>query len=469
VLILLGVLLLSFLAASTAEAGTHTWQSTSDPTWSNAANWNGGVPTSGEAGGTILTFPAGASLQHATTNDIAGLVIDQINLNDTGYSLAGNGIALGTAVTPNIADPTGGNTLALPVALTAGETINVAGGTLTLSGILSGSGGLSKTGAGSLALTGANTYSGGTTLSAGTLILGNDTAVGTGALQLSSGTLRASTAVTIPNAFTAAGATIGGTSNITLSGAGSLSGTTTILNSGTTTLSGALAGCCNLTIFGGTVVMNGSNTYTGNTELGSGSLMLGNDNALGQSILILRGGTLQGTTALTLNNSVSVFYRGVIGGSNDIDFTGNFFSNCPGFCDISNSLIVLNTARTRIFGPPSGSGYIFLDAADGEMTISGDNNGYYGYIVVNAGVLTVGHNNALGSRYFDLNGGTLKSSTAVTLPIYLTIASSSTIGGSHDITFTNGGRIGIYPGEILTVTNTATTTLAGPMVVAEPY
>ncbi|MDQ3200265.1 MAG: autotransporter-associated beta strand repeat-containing protein, partial [Verrucomicrobiota bacterium] len=61
------------------------------------------------------------------------------------------------------------------------------------SGVIQGSGSLSKIGTGTLTLSGANTYSGGTTVSAGALAVRNppeaDSATGTGAVQVNGGTL----------------------------------------------------------------------------------------------------------------------------------------------------------------------------------------------------------------------------------------------------------------------------------------
>ena len=61
------------------------------------------------------------------------------------------------------------------------------GRTITVSGVLSGDGGIVADGAGTLALTGANTYTGGTTVRSGTLTLGSASAIGTGSLKIHRG------------------------------------------------------------------------------------------------------------------------------------------------------------------------------------------------------------------------------------------------------------------------------------------
>jgi autotransporter-associated beta strand protein len=83
-----------------------------------------------------------------------------------------------------------------------GATFNAGGGTfevtsgsanLTLSGVFTGAGGLTKLGAGTLTIGGGNNYSGGTVIRAGTVVLGSATAngsgLGTGSLTFTNGAL----------------------------------------------------------------------------------------------------------------------------------------------------------------------------------------------------------------------------------------------------------------------------------------
>lgn len=78
----------------------------------------------------------------------------------------------------------------------ATKTTTDVGHSITLSGVLSGSGKLIKTGAGTLTLSGANTYSGGTTIESGTLVAAHQNALGGGNVILSGGSLQVACAVT---------------------------------------------------------------------------------------------------------------------------------------------------------------------------------------------------------------------------------------------------------------------------------
>ena len=126
----------------------------------------------------------------------------------------------------------------------------------TLSGVLSGNGGLTKTGAGTLTLTGNNTYAGGTAINDGTL----------------KGNIASGTDLSIADSATYDGAnaarSVGG-----LNGGGKLLNT-----SGLTVQSGDFAGIIDnsntsLTKTGaGTLTLTGNNAYTGSTTISDGTL-----------------------------------------------------------------------------------------------------------------------------------------------------------------------------------------------------
>jgi autotransporter-associated beta strand protein len=140
-------------------------------------------------------------------------------------------------------------------ALTLGSDVtlqNESATTLTLAGVVSGTGGLTQAGAGTITITGENTYSGGTTISAGTL-LANNTA----------GSALGSSSVTVQGSGT-------------LSGNGSIDGSTTIASGGTLAPgsggTGALGFRNDLTLLEGsttTFLINSTNSFTSINAIGS--------------------------------------------------------------------------------------------------------------------------------------------------------------------------------------------------------
>src|SRR5439155_282261 len=71
---------------------THVWQGpATGGLWSNPANWNGGVPTTGESDRTIVEFDGGID----SRDDIAGLKIDELHFAGDGNRLRGaSGVTL---------------------------------------------------------------------------------------------------------------------------------------------------------------------------------------------------------------------------------------------------------------------------------------------------------------------------------------------------------------------------------------
>ncbi len=329
------------------------WTGTASGLWSDAANWGGTAPVASDP----LEFTGVKNT--ATVNDIAAFTIFgavSFDNSATGgaFVLTGNGIVLSGNIT------TTGNTgspvhqIGMELRLNGARTISTdLSNGLIVNGIISQTGGsrsLTKTGAGTLTLAGANTYNGNTNLNEGVLVIGSDTAVGSGKFAFGGGTLQSDgTARTLANPWTVSGngGTLGGASALTLAGEGVLSSTGTlgIENSGLTTVSGSFSisssatartltlsgsgdvlwsgalidavgsgastgagkmimkGSGTVTLAGdnnysggtsldvthtGTVILSGANSTTGNTSVVSGALGIGNDSALGSGTLELK-------------------------------------------------------------------------------------------------------------------------------------------------------------------------------------
>ncbi len=220
----------------------------------------------------------------------------------------------------------------LRFALVAGtfSAIDTNGLSATLSGVLSGDGGLVKTGAGTLALSGNNTFGGGTFLNAGTLQVAADNNLGAttgglvfdgGALQFLAGfttnraiSLNAGGGIFDTNGHDATlGGPIGGTGNFVKNGAGALTFT------GASSYSGAT------TVNAGTFRAGAANVFSPNsafTVASGGVLDLGN---FSQTIGSLSGSGRVALGSATLtggNDGTSTEFSGVIGGTGGLSKVG---------------------------------------------------------------------------------------------------------------------------------------------------
>jgi len=152
-----------------------------DGNWSTAGNWTGTLPVNGQS----LTFQG--SLRQGNTNNLLNGV-GQVVFNNGGFALAGNPVTLQWGLLNLAGNNTWalGSTLAAPQSfVSSNNTLTVSGavanggfsltldgpGSQTVSGVISGVGGLVKSGSGGATLSGVNTYTGGTVVNAGTLTL----------------------------------------------------------------------------------------------------------------------------------------------------------------------------------------------------------------------------------------------------------------------------------------------------------
>ena len=396
--------------------------------WSAGANWSGNsAPTSGRS----------AMLQFFTAQTLAGSAITSRNDNADGFVL--NNLTLdGTASNATTATVTGGSLtflnnglfnptvalsattgsgftyeIATPVTLGADTTFSGTGNaTVRFSGAIDGDGELIKTSSGTLTLSGSNTYSGDTLISAGTLQIGADSAtgsLGTGAV-IDNSQLRFD-------------------------------------RTGTLTVSNSISGTGNLYVDcplgAGTVVLSGTNSFTGGVTVNSGALRITTGAALGSGTktVTLNNGTLGapqlrldgGAAPIELPRTVSFSTSSNTGalineaGSNtvngDITLTGGGGDTkilaSAGTLTLAGTLSPNVTGRTLqlsgagtglITGSITNGGVNLLSVSknDAGLWLLAGSNTYNGATTVNAGTLALGHPCALGSggaNYGNNSGG----------------------------------------------------------------
>jgi autotransporter-associated beta strand protein len=364
------------------------------------------------AGGT--TVASGAFLILGVANAIPGGVVAgdvtvNGNLNLAGFSDTVNGLS-GSGIVDTYLDGT--PTL----------TVGANGDSGTFNGIINNSIGtvsLVKTGSGSQILGNVNTYSGGTTIANGTLGLAVDNALPTG------------TAVTLGGNGTAGALDLGGFSQEVTAlavGSGAVGASQIVGNSSTTSASTLIYSNVGSSTFGGTIqdvlgagtetvalavstgslILTGTNTYSGGTTIGSGT----------NSLLRVNGGLLSGTT-LTMNSINGS--KGFLLTAGTASFSGNVAFSADN-ANNANSLQITGGVFNAGSLTSGRSGLVYS-----SQPVTGTNQGIYvaGNAVVNitnalgVGGLSSGANSSTSMR---LDGGTVN------------------VGGTTTITLNNGGR-----------------------------
>ncbi len=332
----------------------------------NTAQWyadsDGTVPTNRPGYSSNVRFAA-ATPANLTNNlgqnfEINSLTVNSglgaVMITNANYMLtidatADNGNTAGNGITVNNA---AGTTISAKVGLASNQTWTVgSGAALTVSGgIADGGAGylLTKADAGILTFTGPNTYVGGTTVSGGTLQIG---AGGTAGMLSPVGNI-------LNNATMLFNRSDALTQGI---GFGDISGSGTIAQVGT-----------------GTLTLNRSNTYTGQTKISAGTLSVGATENLGapSATLVFDGGTLQITaSALTSFSGIGhpVVFTAAKTVGMDINVAANVFTADQVLDQTTGGLTKL------------GLGTLVLSAA----------NTYSGVTIISNGVLRLTHANAL--------------------------------------------------------------------------
>ena len=409
-------------------------------TLSGSNSWTGGTALEGgtlaladpSALGTTGTISfTGGTLQFSTANtvdysprfDASGGQAFSLDTNGQTVTLAG--VIAGTGST---LDKLGAGTLVLVSDNTYNGLTTVASGSLQLGnggttgsvagdvsndaalvfnrsdawafgGVISGTGSLIQLGSGTLTLSGSNTFTGDTVLRAGTLALEGDAPLGSGGAILFSGGALQYTALTGTTAdySTRFATTPGQAYRIDTTGAGLVVtlGADLASSGGSLTKLGA-----------GTLLLTGSNAFSGGVVLADGILSLGSSGAIGPvdpsdpdaGQITFSGGTLQFTAANTTDPS-------------------RLFSTAAG----QQYRIDANGQVVTLAADLNGSAASLTTLGSGTLTLSGSNTFAAG-VALDGGTLALASAGALGpadpadpdAGTITFGGGTLQFSAANT-------------------------------------------------------
>ena len=420
--------------------------------------------SSGAVGTALVTtldgdFTADSLRFTANPSGVTSLTINQGTSGTLTLSPASsnNGITVATNA--------GAITLGAPVATGAIQTWEIVGGgangsSLTVSGAVAIGHLINKTGAGSLTLSGSNTGAGGINLVAGSLVIGNDSALGTGTFSIGADTIIDTGAGAIALAgnnvqnwngnfiFTGSNTLNLGTGAITLGDnvTATVGNTLTIggvIGDGTATFSLTKDGA-------GALTLNGSNTFDGGVTLTAGTLNIGHANALGSGTLTLNGGTIDNTSgaSLTLGANLAQSWNG------SFTFTGtNNITTGSGAVTLGADSTITVTAGTLNVGGAINSGlsaFGIVKAGAGTLSLGGLNT-YTGATTLNQGALIYTADQVLTAT---TNTLTLGSSAGSTAAFSLALSGASAyFGGAMLVQTSNitANVITIGAGEILSV------------------
>jgi autotransporter-associated beta strand protein/T5SS/PEP-CTERM-associated repeat protein len=422
----------------------------------------------------INTYTGQTYLNGGTTKIISNA---NLGLVFTGATLNFNGGTLALASATFVAlDNGGGAAKRLVVLGLNGGTFDVAnGGTLLVSGMISGAGNLTKANTGMLVLTGSNSYTGGTTITGGTLLVVNPNALGASSnpLAVNGGTLDL-------NGYNVAVGTLSGSSGALISGGTGI----TVNQSSNATYAGTIqngSGTPALTKDGpATLTLTGNNNYTGGTTIKTGMLTVtssgsinhgGADMTVGNlsgdnGSLHISGGTVTDAHSWLGYNTGSTGTATVTSGTWNSSFLTVGYSG-TGILNINGGTVTDDFGELAIYsagtatvtsGTWNNSGDLYIGkAGTGTLNVNGgtvtDSSGYLGYGSVGTATVSSGIWSNSSNLYVGFGSGTLNLTNSGVVTIASgtgTMTLGYTAGSSGTLNIGTGGTAGTLNAAVVT-------------------
>ena len=457
-----------------------TWANATSGNWNDGTKWtndlaDGAAPSVTGRVDYNLNFNTTGTFT-ATNNLNSGFLLNQLNLGGSTVTLGGSSLAFSAngATLPQLnQNSASGISVSAPLSLASNLTIGGSGsGALSLTGVVSGSGLLTKNNASSVTLSGANTYTGPTLVNGGILRITKPAAL-----------YNAAEASWIPaNISVASGATlqinVGGASDFTPAQAGTLisnlvkgvsnnglkvgsfvgydtlnaGSTVVIIPNSITDSSGTGGGAIGLRKYSsGTLQLGAGSTYTGKTYIDSGTLRVASFNSVNGGIPLLAGSSLGAPSTVAngmidFGSSGTAFAGGVVyTGTGETSDRALFFAGSSGTLTLDQSgsgLLKLSGALT--FSASNSKTVMLQGATAGIGEISGNiSNGTGATTALSksgTGIWTLSGANTY-TGVTTVAAGVMLLNSATALP-----GGIGTTGGTSALTF-NGGAIGLGNGN----------------------
>jgi autotransporter-associated beta strand protein len=307
----------------------------------------------------------------------------------------------------------------------------------------------------------ANAYSGGTVINSAILEASENTQFGSGTVTLNDGSLYLSLPATsvVPNAIVVDGlgsikCAISEGNEVTFSGGvtapSSSQLTISMVNSGTVTFSGVITDAISLDISGtseNTVILSGSNSYTGTTTIEFGVLEIDSDEGLPSSSNV----QMFNQAGLVFNTSAN--YSGNISGSGPVTVqnggvlilsgTNTYNTEDVGTTVTSGSILQINTSSSFPSAESVTDNGSLIFNYNGLQTYSGNISGRGALTVQGGADITLSGSNTYSNGTTIATGSTLQINTPSSLPSVGAIANN----GSLIFDYTSAG-IGSVSGLI---------------------